>query len=112
MLQAGRWIGFLASVTTLCLWAVLLFANPYGSEGISSDNYAAVAVMVALAAAGFVAAWKVKPLLIFLVFGLSLLPAGLYLLGTPGMFKWVGVCNLLFLPSGLLMRAARKQNSR
>ncbi len=56
MLQAGRWIGFLASVTTLCLWAVFLFANPYGSEGISSesDTYAVAAVMVALAAVGFV----------------------------------------------------------
>ena len=49
MLQAGRWIGFLALVTTLCLWAVLLFANPYGSEGISRDTYAAGAVMMALA---------------------------------------------------------------
>ena len=52
MLQAGRWIGFLASVTTLFLWAVFLFANPYGSEGPSSNTYAAAAVMVALAAAG------------------------------------------------------------
>ncbi len=50
MHQAGRWIGFLASVTTLILWAVFLFANPYGSEGISNDTCAAAAVMVALAA--------------------------------------------------------------
>ena len=54
MLQAGRWIGFLASVTTLFLWAVFLFAKPYGSEGPSSNTCAAAAVMVALAAAGFV----------------------------------------------------------
>ena len=113
MLQAGRWIGFLASVTTLCLWAVFLFANPYGSEGISSesDTYAVAAVMVALAAAAFVAAWRIIPILMFVVFAISLFPVGLYLLGTPGMFRWVGVCNFLFLPSGLLMRARRRYNS-
>ena len=41
-------------MTPLILWAVFLFAIPYDSEGISSETYAAVAVMVALAAAGFV----------------------------------------------------------
>ena len=56
MLQAGRWIGFLAAGATLVLWAVFLFANPYGSEGISSDTYAVAAVMVALVGAAFVAA--------------------------------------------------------
>ncbi len=111
MLQTGRWIGFLASGATLVLWGLFLFANPYGTQGITGATYAAVAVMMALAAAAFVAAWKVNPILMFLVFGLSLLPAGLYLLGTPGMFKWVGVCNFLFLPSGLLMRARRRHNS-
>ncbi len=54
MLQAGRWIGFLVSGAALVLWARFLFANPYGSKGISSDTYAAAAVMVALAAAAFV----------------------------------------------------------
>lgn len=112
MLRAGRWIGFLASGATLVLWAVFLFANPYDSEGIKSDNYAVAAVMVALAAAAFVAAWRIIPILMFIVFAISLFPVGLYLLGTPGIFRWVGVCNFLFLPSGLLMRAARKQNSR
>ena len=110
MLQAGRWIGFLASVTTLILWAVFLFANPYDSEGIKSDNYAPAAVMMALAAVGFVAAWRIIPILMFIVFAISLFPVGLYLLGTPGIFRWVGVCNLLFLPSGLLMRARRRHN--
>ena len=112
MIQAGRWIGFLASGATLALWAVFLFANPYDSEGIKSDNYAPVAVMMALAAAGILAAWRIIPILMFIVFAISLFPVGLYLLGTPGMFKWVGVCNLLFLPSGLLMRARRRKNSR
>ena len=59
MIQTGRWIGFLASGATLVLWAVFLFANPYGSEGIRSDTYAVVAVMMALAAAAFVAAWRI-----------------------------------------------------
>lgn len=111
MIQAGRWIGFLTSGATLVLWAVFLFANPYDSEGISSNNYAPVAVMMALAAAGMLAAWRIIPILMFIVFGISLFPVGLYLLGTPGMFKWVGVCNLLFLPSGLLMRVRRRHNS-
>ena len=111
MLQAGRWIGFFASVTTLCLWAVFLFANPYGSEGIESDTFAPAALMMALAAAGMLAAWRIIPILMFIVFAISLFPVGLYLLGTPGIFRWVGVCNFLFLPSGLLMRVRRRHNS-
>lgn len=111
MLQAGRWIGFPASGAALVLWAMFLVANPYGKSGITAATYVVVAVMMALAAAAFVAAWKVNPILMFLVFGLSLIPAGLYLLGTRGIFRWVGVCNFLFLPSGLLMRARRRHNS-
>jgi hypothetical protein len=32
---------------------------------------------------------------------LSFLPIGLYTMGTPGIFKWIGVLNLLYLAASV-----------
>ncbi len=108
LLQAGRSIGLAASVVTGSLWLVFLFFNPYGNRGITADSYAIAGLMFGLALAGAAAAWKGKPVWMLVVFALSFVPAGLYMLGAPGPFQWVGISNTLFLISGLLMLAKRK----
>ena len=65
-------------------------------------------LMLGLALVGAVAAWKGRPVWMFVVFALSFVPVGLYTLGVPGPFQWVGVSNTLFLVSGLLMLVKRK----
>ena len=103
MLQAGRWIGLLASGGTMSLWVVFLIANPYPRQGIKVGTYAVVAAMLVLGLVAIVAVLKTKPYLMLLVFGLSFFPVGLYMSGMEGVIKWVGVFNVLFLPSSLLM---------
>ncbi len=107
MLQAGRSIGLAASAAAFSLWLVFLFFNPYGNRGITAGSYAIAALMIGLALMGAVAAWKNKPDWMLAVFALSFVPVGLYTLGVPGPFQWVGVSNTLFLVSGLLMLVKR-----
>jgi len=37
------------------------------------------------------------------IFGALFVPIGLYLLFTPGIFRWIGIFNLLYLLASLLM---------
>ena len=108
MLQLGRSVGLAASAATFSLWLVFLFFNPYGNRGINGSTYAIASLMLGLALVGAVAAWKGRPVWMFVVFALSFVPVGLYTLGVPGPFKWVGVSNTMFLISGLLMVVKRK----
>ena len=87
---------------------MFLFFNPYGNHGITAGSDAIASLMLGLALVGAVAAWKGRPCWMFAVFALSFVPAGLYTLGAPGPFQWVGVTNALFLISGLLMLVKRK----
>lgn len=107
-MQAGRSIGLAASGVTGSLWLVFLFFNPFGNRGITAGSYAIAGLMLGLALVGAVAAWKGKPCWMFAVFALSFVPAGLYMLGAPGPFQWIGRSNALFLISGLLMLVKRK----
>ena len=59
--------------------------------------------MVAIGILGILAAWRGLPFLMLAVFAFSFFPMGLYLLGTPGIYRWIGVFDFLFLVSGALM---------
>ena len=98
----GRLLGLSASVGTIGLWSVFSFLNPYGYQGFSNSQYLIAGVMTILAIVGLTAALQEKPYIMLAVFGLSFIPVGLYLLGTPGIFKWIGVFNLLLLCSALI----------
>ena len=59
--------------------------------------------MIILALAGIYAALKLKPLVMYWVFADSFLSIGLYALGTKNFFRWIGIFNLLYLVSAVLM---------
>ncbi len=44
-----------------------------------------------------------KPVPVFVAFLLSFFPVGLYFLGTPGVFAWIGVLDVLYLVAGALL---------
>jgi hypothetical protein len=108
MLALGRGIGLGASAITITLWNLFLFGNPYSTQGITAATHSVAYLMMFVALVGGLAAWKARPYLMLLVFALSFIPMGLYLLGTPGTFLWIGVANLGFLASGILLRSGRK----
>ena len=59
--------------------------------------------MVGLAIAGIVAAVTERPILMILIFLVSFFPAGLYLLGVPSIFRLIGLSDLLFFISSILI---------
>jgi len=108
MLALGRGIGLGAAGVTLALWGWFLSGKLYNTAGITTATYSVVYLMVLIAVVGVFAAWKAWPHLMLLVFFLSFVPMGFYLLGTPGVFFWIGVTNLGFLASGILLRKGRR----
>lgn len=110
MLKISRLVGLIAAVGVISLWGIFGLLNPYGYQGLTSSVYVVVALMIGLAIVGLFAALTENPYLMLAVFGLSFVPVGIYLLGTPGIFRWIGGFDLLFLLSALLNIMARREN--
>ena len=109
--QVGRAIGFLASLGAAALWFGFLQSAPSTARGATTATFLVVFLMLGLALLGMVAAWKARPYLMIAVFVLSFFPMGLYLLGTPGIYRWIGVSDFLFLVSGVLLVSGAKGES-
>jgi hypothetical protein len=110
-LVLGRLTGLVAALSAVALYAVLVFFNPYvsspGQGGADVVTHVVVALMVVLALTAAWASLYGKPLVLVLVFVPSFVPFGLYMLGTPGVFFWIGVANLLYLFAALLLVGAK-----
>jgi hypothetical protein len=109
MQRTTRVIGLLVCGGTVGLWVVLSFFNPYGYQGATATSYIIAILMVLLTIIGIVAILMAKPYWVLIVALASFMPVGFYLLGTPGVFRWIGVFNVLLFVSGLLMLVGRKQ---
>ncbi len=103
----ARLTGLLASIGTLALWLGLALLNPYGSGGTTQASYFLDALMMLMTGAGIVAILKSMAHVMIAVAVFSFVPVGFYMLGTPGIFKWIGILNLLFLLSSLTFLAHR-----
>lgn len=111
MLRISRLVGLMAGVGVISLWGVFGLLNLYGYQSLSGSVYLVVGLMVCLAIVGLFAALTDNPYLMLAVFGFSFVPVGLYLLGTPGILRWIGGFNILFLLSALLNFLGRRERS-
>jgi hypothetical protein len=102
-LQIIRLIGLTGAILSIVLYGWFVFFNPYSNQGLTTEVYGMVSLMSLLALLAGWAAFKFKPGWLFAAFLLSFFPVGLYLLGTPGVFRWIGVANLLYLLAALSM---------
>lgn len=105
----ARTSGALACVGAVALWLVFLFANPHGQGGRSAGTFVVAATMLALAAAGAVASIAGEPLWMGVAAAVSFCPVGFYLLLTPSVFLWIGVCNLVLLVTAVLLYRSRSR---
>ncbi|HYP28814.1 MAG TPA: hypothetical protein VE262_19030 [Blastocatellia bacterium] len=99
-----RVVGFVAATTATILYLMFVFFNPYGNEFLSGETYILVAVLISLACLSGWASLMNKPLFMLIVSVLSFIPVGFYLLLTPGIFKYIGFCNLICIGIAILMR--------
>jgi hypothetical protein len=105
----ARASGALACGGAAALWLILLFANPYGEEGMGAGTRFVAGAMIVLAVLGAVASILGEPFLMGAVAALSFCPVGFYLLGSPGIFLWIGVCDLTLLATAILLYRAERR---
>jgi len=92
---------------TLALWVTLLFFNPYVAvTEFTRSNLA----MLVVAIFGIVASLYKSPIGLVAMAMFALLPIGIYLLGSPGIFFFIGVCNVCALGIALRLLIRRPKN--
>lgn len=104
----ARSAAVLAAIGCLCLWAVFLWYNPYRPPDGPAARLIG-SVMIAAWIVGLVATWRQWLGGALAVFVVAFLPVGLYLLGTPGLFAWIGILTLLYLAATLVWHRSRSR---
>jgi hypothetical protein len=77
------------------------------SAPVKAGTYVIAALMIGLSSFGAMSSWKARPLRMGGVAAASFVPVGLYALGTPGIFQFIGVSNLLLLLAAVALRESR-----
>jgi len=85
-------ISAMSWISTFGLWVVLWFFNPYSqTDSITIPGM----LMLFFATAGVIGSYLMKPILLLSLALLSFFPIGFYLLGTPGIFLFIGILNIV-----------------
>jgi hypothetical protein len=105
----GRTLGILSTVGAILLWVAFVFLNPLATGFPAPDTLFIVFLMVSLASTGLAASLWNRPGLLLLAAVASFVPVGLYVLGTPGPFRWIGALNVMTLAAAILWLVDRWQ---
>jgi hypothetical protein len=99
----ARMLGVGSAATTTLLWCIFLFFNPYSREGSTGGTYVIGALMILLALAAAWGSLTARSWVLVVAFVGSFMPIGLYMLGTPGVFAFIGVANVLYLIAAIVL---------
>jgi hypothetical protein len=103
----GQVLGIAACLVAMTLYLVMAWFNPY-VEGATRPPMMVPHLMIGLHAAGLAAAALRAVFSMYVTFLLVFLPVGFYLLSSPGMFRWIGVADLVFLGAAGCVHAGRR----
>lgn len=104
----ARWLGVASSGASAVLWVIFVGANPYAPQGLGPASVGIGCLMVLLGLAGVRASLRQRWGWMYVIFALSFIPEGLYMLGTPGIFRGIGIANLVFLGAAVATQASAK----
>lgn len=98
----GRTLGVAASFAMVVLWAVFLLrgSDTHGSS-VMSGKVAIFMLFIGVIALG--ASWRAKPVGMLTAFAASFLPVGMYTLASGGIYRLIGVADLLLLAAAVLL---------
>lgn len=104
----GRTVAALSAIGAAALWALMTYRNPYA--GAANDSQALMGMLMigasgVAAAAGAAGAHLAMYILFFVLF----VPIGFYVMLSGGLFSLIGVCNLLYLASAILVHRSVAQ---
>lgn len=106
------YFGMFASISTMILWIVLHFFNPYNNQPPETDVlFNTFFTLLVPAFIAFFGALKKKTILLFIAFIWSL-PISLYMSMTPGIFKLFGLTSILYLLTAILMLISKLRKNK
>ena len=113
-ITVARWLSIACGAAVVSLSAVMIWFNPYATPlpGEMANTQLIFSILSLLGALGSIAAWFRIPSIVLIVFLLSFLPVGLYLLGTISIFSFIGVAHIGFLVSALILFTFKHKLSR
>lgn len=103
-------VGIVAAIGCIALWIVFLWWNPYARSYEPTPRRVAFLMMLVWAA-GAVFLYRERFGRAYAVFVVTFFPVGLYLLGTPGIFLWIGVLTIVFLAATLALHWVSRRRS-
>ncbi|AIQ14300.1 hypothetical protein PDUR_22130 [Paenibacillus durus] len=96
-------IGYMASASTIALWFILIWVNPY-AEGMNQTSPLITLIMLVLPSVLFaIGQFFNRSIILFISFIWSF-PYSMYMLLSPGVFLLFGVTNLIYLLCFALFR--------
>ena len=107
--KVGRVVGVLGSLGIGVACVALAFSWLWMTEAPGFASFLVLTILLALAVLGGMAAWRRKALWVLILFGISFVPVGFYLLMTPGLGRWVGMLQLSQLLSAILLMLGRQR---
>lgn len=103
LLSAAQVVGGITSAAGAVLWTVLLARH--------GGNFTAY-IMTALAVVGIAASLLVRSAVLAVVAMVSFVPVGLYMLGSPAIWAWIGRSEILLLLAAIIMGLAKRSLAR
>lgn len=97
----GQLIGAVSGAAVAGLWVLGTLGPMSSTTAQPSILVATLLVVLALFAAA--AAIRRRPGVLLVIFALSFVPVGLYLIGVPHWMKWIGVLNCGYLASAWML---------
>ncbi len=109
-LKAGRLTGVVAGSVSCLLWIAALW-DPTSPFSFSPASMLVVFLMIVTGVLVVIASLKGNSTMLLVLFFVSFLPIGLYVIGIPHWIRWVGLANTGFLVAGLLLRRGGPRNA-
>ena len=108
-LKTGRLVGVVAGSLSCLLWIAALW-DPASPFSFSPASMLVVFLMILIGVLTVIASIKGNSTMLLVLFFVSFLPIGLYVIAVPHWIRWVGITNTGFLLAGLLLRVGITRN--
>lgn len=109
MIKNPSIIGLLAGFTSILLWYILNFANPYNNSMDLDPMINTFFTLLLPACLAILSSLKSKPIFMLIAFFWSL-PISLYMILTPGIFALFGITSFAYLVSYFFTRIYNKRH--
>ncbi|PAV28442.1 hypothetical protein CIL05_16005 [Virgibacillus profundi] len=107
MLRISRWLGIVAGISSIFLWFILVFFNPYNGT-FELEPFLNTLITLFLPACLAIGAAITNRKYFLLIAFLWSAPISAYMALTPGIFKFFGLTSALYLVSFLTRQLAGK----